>query len=287
MTFLDPRTDIAFKKLFGDMNHRRVLISFLNSVLNRVEGNKIVDVQVNDPHNAKETIEAKLSIVDVRCTDQQGSQYIVEMQVNTQTYYGARAQYYSSIALARQLKNRQDYENLVPVIFIGILDFNHIESANYVSHHRILNIETQICSLRHLEFYFIELKKFNKELEEISTILDKWIYFLKNAADLERIPASLSEPELKEAFDILEQSQWSTAELEAQERCLDAIRSQADQIKTARIEGKEEGREEGREEKAIEIALQLLDVLDAATIAKKTGLTIDQVEQLKKNGELR
>jgi predicted transposase/invertase (TIGR01784 family) len=138
-----------------------------------------------------------------------------------------------------------------------------------------------------LEFYFIELKKFNKELEEISTILDKWIYFLKNAADLERIPASLSEPELKEAFDILEQSQWSTAELEAQERCLDAIRSQADQIKTARIEGKEEGREEGREEKAIEIALQLLDVLDAATIAKKTGLTIDQVEQLKKNGELR
>jgi predicted transposase/invertase (TIGR01784 family) len=134
-----------------------------------------------------------------------------------------------------------------------------------------------------LEFYFIELKKFNKELEEISTILDKWIYFLKNAADLERIPASLSEPELKEAFDILEQSQWSTAELEAQERCLDAIRSQADQIKTARIEGKEEG----REERAVEIALQLLDVLDAATIAKKTGLTIDQVEQLKKNGELR
>ena len=152
MVFLDPRTDIAFKKLFGDMNDRRVLISFLNSVLNREEGKKIVDIQVNDPHNVRETIEAKLSIVDVRCTDQQGSQYIVEMQVNAQLHYAARAQYYSSIALARQLKNRQNYENLVPVIFIGILDFNHIEGSHYISHHRILDIETLICSLQHLEF---------------------------------------------------------------------------------------------------------------------------------------
>src|SRR6185436_7530469 len=123
MTFLDPRTDIAFKKLFGDMNHRPVLISFLNAVLNRSEGEKIVDVVISDPQNRADTPSAKFSIVDVRCTDQNNHHYIVEMQVSTQKDYGVRAQYYSSYALSRQLVKGDDYERLVPVIFVGVLDF--------------------------------------------------------------------------------------------------------------------------------------------------------------------
>ena len=69
MIFLDPTSDIAFKKLFGSSEHKNIVISFLNSVLGRVEGEKIVDVVINDPHNYPEIPEGKYSIVDVKCTD--------------------------------------------------------------------------------------------------------------------------------------------------------------------------------------------------------------------------
>ncbi len=33
MQFVDPRNDIAFRKIFGDEQHKGVLISFLNALL--------------------------------------------------------------------------------------------------------------------------------------------------------------------------------------------------------------------------------------------------------------
>lgn len=39
--------------------------------------------------------------------------------------------------------------------------------------------------------------------------------------------------------------------------------------------------EEGKKEKAIEIARELLDILSVEMIAKKTGLTVEEVEALK------
>ena len=139
MIFLDPRSDIAFKKLFGNIAHKNILISFLNSILGRLEGEKIVDVIFNDPTNVAETPLSKMSIVDVRCTDQNNNQYIVEMQVTDQKDYASRAQYYSALALSRQLAASQKYDKLVPVIFVGILDFNLFKTTDYVSHHVILD----------------------------------------------------------------------------------------------------------------------------------------------------
>ena len=179
--YLDPKSDMVFKKLFGSSAHKNILMSFLNSVLERGEGLHIVDVVINDPSNVAETPLSKASIVDVRCTDQQNNQYIIEMQVISQKDYAARAQYYSALALGRQLGSGEKYEKLVPVIFVGILNFALFETKNYMSHHVILDNKTYTRELKHLEFHFIELKKFSKELEELNTILDKWIYFLRNA----------------------------------------------------------------------------------------------------------
>lgn len=200
MVFLDPKSDMAFKKLFGDITHKNILMSFLNSVLDRVEGEKIVDVVMNDPNNVAEILSSKTSAVDVRCTDQHGNQYIVEMQVLDQKDYELRAQYYSSLALSRQLASGEKYIKLMPVIFIGILDFNLFATPNYISHHFILDNQTYNWELKHLEFHFIELNKFNKNLESLVTILDKWIYFLKHAVNLHKIPSSLKDPVLTEAF---------------------------------------------------------------------------------------
>jgi predicted transposase/invertase (TIGR01784 family) len=280
MTFLDPRTDIAFKKLFGDMNHTSVLISFLNAVLSRGEGEKIVDVTILDPHNHPDTAGAKFSIVDVRCIDQNNHHYIVEMQVSIQKDYGVRAQYYSSYALSRQLVKGDDYQRLVPVIFVGVLDFTLFnDDHSYLSHHHILNTKTHSCSLRHLEFHFIELSKFNKTEHELDTIVDEWTYLLKNAAQLDDAPTHIKTPALKDAFELLERGTWSKAELEKHERELDKIRVERSVLRTAR----EEGIEEGVEKATMKLAQQFLDVLDIDIIAQKTGLSIADLEKLKKD----
>ena len=293
MIFLDPKSDIAFKKLFGDIAHKNILISFLNSVLERTEGEKIVEVIINDPSNVAETPISKTSIVDVRCTDQKNNQYIIEMQVITQKDYAARAQYYSALALSRQLASGEKYDKLVPVIFVGILDFDLFKSDNYLSHHFILDNKTHTKDLKHFEFHFIELKKFNKEITELDNILDKWVYFLKNAVSLQVVPENLKNSVLEEAFNVLAQSNWSKKELEAYDKYLDAIRSATSQLETAFekgiakgiVEGEkkgiEKGKTEGEKKKAIEIAKQLLDILDIETIANKTGLSFAEVKNLK------
>jgi len=301
MIFLDPKSDVAFKKLFGDITHKNILMSFLNSVLGNREGKKIIDVVLNDPANLPETLEAKASIVDVRCTDQNNNQYIVEMQVVTQKNYAARAQYYSALALSRQLGKKERYDLLVPVIFVGVLDFVLFENPHYISHHFILDKETLAHELQHFEFHFIELPKFTKELEELEVslnselILDKWIYFLKHADSLQNIPAPLKDQAIQDAFIVLEQGNWSRAELEAYDRSLDAWRSYEGQMEAAKeiseakgeargIErGMAQGIEKGKLEAKLEIAKKLLDIADVATIAATTDLTIEQVEELKKN----
>lgn len=271
MIFLDPKSDIAFKKLFGDITHKNILISFLNSVLERVEGEMITEVIMNNPNNTPETPLSKASIVDVRCTDQRNHQFIIEMQVITQKDYAARAQYYSSLALSRQLASGEKYHLLVPVIFVGVLDFKLFRSPHYVSHHLILDNETYAHELKHLEFHFIELDKFNKALGNLNTILDKWIYFLKHAVTMQKIPDSFNESVLEEAFDVLAQSNWSKNELEAYDRYLDAIRSSASQLETAVEKGK------------MEIAKKLLlkTKMSVQEIAELTDLSVEEIKKIK------
>lgn len=281
MFFLDPKTDIAFKKLFSDNTHKNIIISFLNSILDRKADEIIVDIVINDPHNLPETLESKFSIVDVRCTDQANRHYIVEMQVIRKIDYLQRAQYYNSLALSRQLKSKGAYEKLEPVIFVGILDFKVFNNPHYISHHLILDQKTHHQELKHLEFHFVELKKFNKELQELTTLSDKWIYFLKHAGDMETIPNALKNPDMEDAFHILNQTTWSRESLELYDRYVDVMRSEKSLLSTGRAEGRAEGLIEGKLEASITIAKQLLDVLDVETVAKKTDLTLEIVKKLK------
>ena len=75
------------------------------------------------------------------------------------------------------------YEEQLTIIFIGILDFNLFDGNEYVTNHKIINEAIDNSELRLMEFYFIELKKFQKNLDQIYKLSDKWIYFLKNISN--------------------------------------------------------------------------------------------------------
>ena len=129
-----------------------------------------------------------------------------------------------------------------------------------------------------IELIFIELPKFNLTDSELVTAKDRWLYFVKNAGSLTIIPDSLAkEPHIHQAFDIANEAGMSDEELAAQERRYDFIRLQRGSIEKAL----QDGLEQGRQEMARKIATSLLSLLDDATIAANTGLSIDNVTILR------
>ncbi|WP_223245650.1 Rpn family recombination-promoting nuclease/putative transposase [Cardinium endosymbiont of Bemisia tabaci] len=142
--FLNPKNDVAFRKIFGSEKHKDILIHFINDVLDLKKSEKIEKVTflstIQDPDIACK----KESIVDVLCTDQYGKQIIVQMQVAPQKGFEKRAQYYASKAYCGQLNSGQEvgarYQDIKSVIFIAITDYIIFpEKKDYVSNHVILD----------------------------------------------------------------------------------------------------------------------------------------------------
>jgi len=289
MKFADPKNDLAFKKIFGNEKHKNILISFLNAVLDFKGDREIVDVKLVNPYQVPKIPELKETILDIKAKNKKGESFIVEMQKKDLGDFAKRSLYYTSKAYVSQLDKGKDYSKLKKVYFIGILNFNIFENKNYISRHLIINQETSTQDLKDFEFTFIELPKFNKELNELETILDKWIYFIKNAENLEMIPKEFKNQEFKEAFEIAKQTAWNKEELEVYEYIALKEADEINALRTAERKGEkrglekglQKGKEEGRKEKAIEIAKNLLDVLDSKTISEKTGLSIEEIEKLK------
>ncbi len=290
MVFLDPKSDIGFKKLFDNKKQPEIVISFLNSVLELKPGSLITTITINDPSNLPNFNEGKYSLVDISCTDQAGKNYIVEMQVIDQKDYALRAQYYASLGIANQLAKGSDYTTLKPVVFVGIVCFDLFKSTSYLSHHLILNKDTFEHGLELLTFHFIELPKFNKTLEELDGVVEKWVYLLKHADEMKAVPRALQKPiELEAAMEVLEQGNWSKKELLAYERYWDYLRTQRSRQVTALEKGMEKGlekgRKEGRHEGYLDAIIQLLPVMDNRQIAKTMHVPIEKVEALRKKVE--
>ena len=239
MDFVDPKTDIAFKKIFGSSEHKIVLIEFLNTILELEY--LIKDVKILNPYQAPKIKGLRESNLDVRATDQKGHEFIVEMQVEKETSFYKRAIYYSSKAYVQQLPKGGKYRRLKPVIFVGILNFNVFKSEECLSRHLILDSKTLEHSLKDLEFNFIELPKFKKAEEELESLADKWVYFLKEALYLEMVPESADTEALRQAYEIANQHGWSKKELEIYEYQEIQAHKLENIIETNRREAEEKG----------------------------------------------
>ncbi len=274
MRFVDPKSNIAFKKIFGNENKKEILISFLNAVL-LLEGDKAIqEVTILDPYQAPKIKDLKETILDVKAKDGRGVTFIVEMQVEKEDFFHKRVLYYTSKAYVFQIEKGTDYPKLNQVFFIGILNFKMLDTKDYISRHLILDAKTHKQEIKDFEFNFIELKKFNKKVDELESVLDKWIYFFKHTEDLKIVPAELSNvKEIAEAFEIAEQHNWTQKELDIYEywQIKEVIHKNAMELsmREAVTEAELKGRLEGR----IETAKNLLSLgVHVQTIMKATGL---------------
>lgn len=277
MKFVDPKTDIAFKKIFGNEAHKIVLIEFLNQMLELEY--PIADVSIKNSYQPPTIFGLKETSLDIKATDTSGRQFIVEMQVEKEFAFAKRALYYSSKAYSQQLKLTQKYHMLKPVIFLGILDFILFEQEQALSHHLILNTQNMAHDLKDLEFNFIELPKFNLTESELKTVTDKWIYFLQQAPNLDHMPENSNTQALRQAYQIAEQHGWTAEELEAYESQGFKLGKVRNALETAHLDGKAEGKAEGK----IEVAKAMLAKgFDTKTIIEMTQLTADEISILTK-----
>lgn len=276
MIFLDVKTDIAFKKVFGSEQHKDILIGFLNAVLDLHGDKRIVEVTLKNPWQPPDLSILKETILDIKAVDDRGVSFIVEMQVEKKYAFRKRAQYYTAKAYTSQIDKGEDYPKLGQVIFIGILDFSCFEGEDYLTRHLILNQATQRQELKDIEFNFIELAKFDKTEAQLEGVIDKWIYFIKNAGNLTMIPKSAAAiPDLNNAYTQASIFSWTKDELDIYEYW--RMEETSDRYKIQ--EGYEKGIEKGKVEERLKNARKMKQLGVAVEIIMQvTGLNREEMD---------
>ena len=236
MRFISPKTDFAFKKIFGSDKSKNILISFLNALVYENK-NTIKSLEIIDPANQGPIEASKDSFLDVKAVLDNGSTVIIEMQVIHTAAFEKRVIYNLAKAYGNQLGKGEKYPTIRPFIALTITDFVLFKDSSKIINRFRLKEETLPLNYRDsLSLIFLELPKFNKELSELETLSDKWIYFLKSAPDLEVIPESLGAvPEIEEALNVANRASLTAEELnklERQEMLVQDRRGEIDFAKT-------------------------------------------------------
>lgn len=288
--FLDPKNDIAFKKIFGTPKNKDILIHFLNDMIVFKGGKPIVEVTFLKTLQDPEAMAKKTSLVDVLCEDQDHNTYIVEMQVAQHQGFEKRAQYYAAKAYTSQMERGGIYENLKEVIFIAIANFTMFpEKAAYKSDHVIFDRENGQHDLKDFSFTFLELTKFTKTKDQLQTMIDKWAYYFKNAEatpEQEIHTIFAHDAIILRAYEELDRFHWPEDDLRAYDAVIkhemDYQASLDFKFAKGLEEGIEKGREEGIEKGKLEIAKKMLENgLALSLIGEMTGLDEKRLSDLR------
>ena len=246
MKFISPKTDFAFKKIFGSIHSQKILISFLNAIVYDNQ-NIIQSLEIINPYNPEVTNTLKDTYLDVKAVLDNGSTVVIEMQVLNVEDFQKRVIYNLAKAYGNQLDVGQGYMMLTPFLALTIADFVLFENTEKMITKFRFKEDTELFDYQdELTLMFVELPKFTKELSALETLSDKWTYFIKSAPNLEVIPSSLGEvSEIEAALNIANKGNLNNEELEELDKQEMLIRDKKGQIGLALKEGIEIGREEG------------------------------------------
>jgi len=273
---LNPKVDLAFKKLFGVEENKDILMSFINSVVDQKD--QVKDIVLKNPYNDKNFKNDKLSILDIKAQDAITDKwYNIEMQISDQDYYDKRALYYWARLYIGQLGTGVIYSKLEKTICINILNFTCIEGEeHYHNTYKLHNTKSKNVFLDDLEIHFIELTKYHKELKNL---LDKWVLFLKEVNLFKELPKELEEIDtIKKAVEVLEHMSLTEEERDAYEARLGWLWDEELALEKA----EKKGIEKGREKEKIEIAKKLLLAnVDINIISQSSGLSLEEIEEIK------
>ena len=215
MKYLDPKADLTFKKVFGE--HPELVKSLLNALLPfKSEEEEITSVTYLTPEMVPQTPTRKYSIVDVRCEDAQGRQFIVEMQMVWSAEFKQRVLFNASKAYVKQLNRGEDYSLLKPVYSLNLVnEVFEPELDDYYHYYHLVHEEHTEKVIDGLHLVFVELPKFTPHTFTEKKMQVLWLRYLTEIDEnTKEIPAELlANPEIAKAVSEIEESAYTEKEL--------------------------------------------------------------------------
>lgn len=306
MKYLDPKADLTFKLVFGE--HPDLVMSFLNALLPLQPEERISEIEYLPSEMVPENPLRKNSIVDVRCKDNKGRQFIVEMQMIWSPEFKYRVLFNASKAYVRQIDAGKKYELLQPVYSLNLVnDIFEPELDEYYHYYRIVHVEHSDRVIDGLQLIFIELPKFKPHTYSEKKMQALWLRYLTEIGETTRqVPKELLEnPEIKKAVTVLEKSAFTPEQLEGYDKFWDIIsverilmngaerkgmekgmkkgleKGMEQGLKKGLEKGLEKGKEEGKiEEKRLIASTAKKQGLSSEMISSLTGLSIEEINKL-------
>jgi len=245
--YIDPFTDFGFKKLFGEECNKELLLDFLNELLHKDEG-KIVSLSYLKTERMGISAESRKAVFDLYCENEKGEKFIVELQKTKQEYFKDRTLYYSTFAITEQAIPGEWNFNLKEVYVVAILDFVFEEDKEDNDKYRYDVMLTDIASHKvfydKLKFVYLEMPKFTKEVDELETHFEKWMFVLKNLKRLDNIPDNLRGKVFERIFAAAEIAKLTPEEYRAYIDNLNSYRDLKNSLDYAEAKGRAEGEQE-------------------------------------------
>lgn len=277
------KTDTLFKMLFV---RNQDLLWKLVAVLLRIPLESIQELVVRNPEIAPEMLGEKFCRLDINMVVN-GQCIDLEVQVANEGDYPERVMYYWAREFSSSLATGESYSTLPRTIVISIIDFNLFNCTEYYSFFQALEVTRHTLLSDKMGFQFFELTKLPGEIDEKDSLL-LWLSLFKanTEEELEKIRA-MEVPEMEEAINAYYTITASSEFREIERLRAKARHDEAQALHHARQEGRQEGiwegRQEGISERNIEIVQNALQMkMPIEDIAKLTGLTCEEVENLRK-----
>ena len=279
--YINPFTDVGFKRIFGQELSKPLLLDFLNSLF---EGEKhIANLTFLDKEQPALFEEDRSLIYDIYCETDDGEKIIVEMQNKSQPFFKNRSIYYVSESIARQGERGSAWNYAIDSVYlVAFLNFSPIDFKKQFRTDVVLAEKgtTEQFSDK-LRMIFLQLPLFTKEADECENQVERWIYLLKNMETLNRLPWAAQSAVFKKLESIADVGGMTRAERLQYDEALKKYRDTISVFEGVRLEGRMEGNAEGRLEEKIAIARNLKSMgMSISDVSKATGLSEEGIKVL-------
>ena len=279
--YINPFTDVGFKRIFGQELSKPLLLDFLNSLF---EGEKrIVNLTFLDKEQPALFEEYRSLIYDIYCETDEGEKIIVEMQNKSQPYFKNRSIYYVSESIARQGERGSSWNYEIDSVYlVAFLNFSPLDFKKQFRTDVVLaEKDTKEQFSDKLRMIYLQLPLFKKEAEECENQVERWIYLLKNMETLNRLPWAAQSAVFKKLESIADVGGMTRAERLQYDEALKKYRDTISVFEGVRLEGRMEGNAEGRLEEKIAIARNLKSMgMSISDVSKATGLSEEGIKVL-------
>ncbi len=288
--------DWAIKRILRSKANFDILEGFLSELLKE----DITILEVLESESNQDLKNDKFNRLDIKVKNQKQEIVLIEIQYDREMDYLQRILYASSKAISEHMKESDSYAKVTKIISISILyfdfgdgdDYIYKGTTNFIGLHKHTQLKLnekqkelyKVDNVENIypEYYLIKIKNFDNNAKDS---LDEWINFLKN----EEIPENPKAKGLLKAKETLDYLKMDDEERAEYERYQKSLHDQASAYESTYVVGKidglkegiEKGIEQGIEQEKINIAKNLLEILDDKTISLKTGLHTDFIKNLR------